>query len=191
MTVRRSTGSCGSSAPGWPGVTCPSGTARGPRCTPAFAGGTWTARSRACSGPSGTDLGHPYRFHHGGELGAVVGVPARHGEVERAACPCPGRQGPQLQSHPHLAAMARHQPHRPGAGRPDPQPAPTRQPRRTPASLRQATLQAAQRGRTLPQPLEATARHRATRYDKTPESYLAGLHLRGAVIWIRSLRPTP
>lgn len=30
----------------------------------------------------------------------------------------------------------------------------------------------------------------ATRYDKKPESYLAGLHLRGAVIWMRSLRPT-
>ncbi len=30
----------------------------------------------------------------------------------------------------------------------------------------------------------------ATRYDKTATSYLAGLHLRGAVIWIRSLRPT-
>jgi transposase len=30
----------------------------------------------------------------------------------------------------------------------------------------------------------------ATRYDKTPASYLAGLHLRGAVIWIRSLQPT-
>ena len=30
----------------------------------------------------------------------------------------------------------------------------------------------------------------ATRYDKTPESYLAGLHLRGAIIWLRSLRPT-
>jgi transposase len=29
----------------------------------------------------------------------------------------------------------------------------------------------------------------ATRYDKTPESYLAGLHLRGAVIWMRSLQP--
>ncbi|PYC66998.1 hypothetical protein C7C46_30810 [Streptomyces tateyamensis] len=29
----------------------------------------------------------------------------------------------------------------------------------------------------------------ATRYDKTPDSYLAGLHLRGAVIWLRSLRP--
>lgn len=29
----------------------------------------------------------------------------------------------------------------------------------------------------------------ATRYDKTPTSYLAGLHLRGAVIWLRSLRP--
>jgi transposase len=29
----------------------------------------------------------------------------------------------------------------------------------------------------------------ATRYDKTHESYLAGLHLRGAVIWLRSLRP--
>lgn len=27
----------------------------------------------------------------------------------------------------------------------------------------------------------------ATRYDKTPESYSAGLHLRGAVIWLRSL----
>lgn len=29
----------------------------------------------------------------------------------------------------------------------------------------------------------------ATRYGETPESYLAGLHLRGAVIWLRSLRP--
>jgi len=27
----------------------------------------------------------------------------------------------------------------------------------------------------------------ATRYDKTPESYLAGLHLRTATIWLRSL----
>jgi transposase len=31
----------------------------------------------------------------------------------------------------------------------------------------------------------------ATRYDKTPESYLAGLHLRGAILWLRSLQPTP
>jgi transposase len=29
----------------------------------------------------------------------------------------------------------------------------------------------------------------ATRYDKTPASYLAGLHLRGALIWIHSLQP--
>jgi transposase len=29
----------------------------------------------------------------------------------------------------------------------------------------------------------------AFRYDKTPESYLAGLHLRGAMLWIRSLQP--
>jgi transposase len=29
----------------------------------------------------------------------------------------------------------------------------------------------------------------ATRFDKTPESYEAGLHLRGALIWIRSLQP--
>ena len=29
----------------------------------------------------------------------------------------------------------------------------------------------------------------ATRFDKTPESYSAGLHLRGSVIWLRSLRP--
>ena len=27
----------------------------------------------------------------------------------------------------------------------------------------------------------------ATRYDKTPDSYLAGLHLRGAMIWIKDL----
>lgn len=29
----------------------------------------------------------------------------------------------------------------------------------------------------------------AFRFDKTPESYLAGLYLRGAVLWIRSLQP--
>lgn len=27
----------------------------------------------------------------------------------------------------------------------------------------------------------------ATRYDKTPESYAAGLHLRGTILWLRSL----
>ncbi len=32
-------------------------------------------------------------------------------------------------------------------------------------------------------------RGNATRYDKTPESYLAGLHLRAATIWIGSLLP--
>ncbi|MFL1433086.1 IS5/IS1182 family transposase, partial [Nocardiopsis sp. frass1] len=31
----------------------------------------------------------------------------------------------------------------------------------------------------------------ATRYDKTPQSYLAGLHLRGALLWLRSLPATP
>ena len=30
----------------------------------------------------------------------------------------------------------------------------------------------------------------ATRYDKTPASYLAGLHLRGAMIWIKDLTKT-
>lgn len=30
----------------------------------------------------------------------------------------------------------------------------------------------------------------ATRYDKTPESYEAALHLRGSMIWLRSLTPT-
>lgn len=30
----------------------------------------------------------------------------------------------------------------------------------------------------------------ATRYDKTPESYSAGLHLCGSIIWLHSLRPT-
>ncbi|MGW7573464.1 IS5/IS1182 family transposase, partial [Streptomyces sp. NPDC054765] len=27
----------------------------------------------------------------------------------------------------------------------------------------------------------------ATRYDKTPESYLAGLHLRASMIWVNDL----
>lgn len=31
----------------------------------------------------------------------------------------------------------------------------------------------------------------ATRYDKTPESYLAGLHLRASMIWINDLLQTP
>lgn len=31
----------------------------------------------------------------------------------------------------------------------------------------------------------------ATRYDKTPESYSAGLHLRGSMIWLRDLASTP
>jgi transposase len=30
----------------------------------------------------------------------------------------------------------------------------------------------------------------ATRYDKTPESYLAGLHLRASMIWIKDLTRT-
>ena len=30
----------------------------------------------------------------------------------------------------------------------------------------------------------------ATRYDKTPESYLAGLELCATILWIRSLQPT-
>jgi transposase len=29
----------------------------------------------------------------------------------------------------------------------------------------------------------------ATRYDKTPESYLAGLELRATILWVRSLHP--
>ncbi|MFE9804796.1 IS5/IS1182 family transposase, partial [Streptomyces goshikiensis] len=31
----------------------------------------------------------------------------------------------------------------------------------------------------------------ATRYDKTPDSYLAGLHLRASMIWIDDLLKTP
>ena len=31
----------------------------------------------------------------------------------------------------------------------------------------------------------------ATRYDKTPDSYTAGLHLRGSIIWLRSLPALP
>lgn len=30
----------------------------------------------------------------------------------------------------------------------------------------------------------------ATRYDKSPESYDAGLHLRASLIWINDLLPT-
>ena len=37
------------------------------------------------AGPSRTNAGHPDLLHHGGELGAVVGVPTRDREGERAA----------------------------------------------------------------------------------------------------------
>jgi transposase len=30
----------------------------------------------------------------------------------------------------------------------------------------------------------------ATRYDKTPDSHLAGLHLRASMIWIKDITPT-
>ena len=50
MTGRSSMGSSGSFGRARPGGTCRSGTARGPRCTPAFADGRW-APSSACSGP--------------------------------------------------------------------------------------------------------------------------------------------
>ncbi|WP_405826067.1 transposase [Streptomyces sp. NBC_01390] len=30
----------------------------------------------------------------------------------------------------------------------------------------------------------------ATRYDKTPESFAAGLHLRGSIMWLKHLTPT-
>jgi hypothetical protein len=36
-------------------------------------------------GPSRPEPGHPDRLHHGGELCAVVGVPAGDGEGERSA----------------------------------------------------------------------------------------------------------
>jgi transposase len=35
-----------------------------------------------------------------------------------------------------------------------------------------------------------TWRGLATRYDKSPESYEAGLHLRGSIIWLKTLTPT-
>lgn len=31
----------------------------------------------------------------------------------------------------------------------------------------------------------------AFRFDKTPESYAAGLHLCGAMLWLRSIAPQP
>ncbi|QKW48189.1 transposase [Streptomyces buecherae] len=35
-----------------------------------------------------------------------------------------------------------------------------------------------------------TWRGLATRYDKSPESYEAGLHLRGSIMWLKHLSPT-
>ncbi|ROR34105.1 transposase, partial [Kitasatospora cineracea] len=34
-----------------------------------------------------------------------------------------------------------------------------------------------------------TWRGLATRYDKSPESYTAGLHLRGSIMWLKLLTP--
>ncbi len=43
---------------------------------------------------------------------------------------------------------------------------------------------------SMPEPASRAGSRRgpATRYDKTPQSYLAGLHLRGTVIRLRNLR---
>ncbi|WP_344044052.1 transposase, partial [Saccharothrix xinjiangensis] len=35
-----------------------------------------------------------------------------------------------------------------------------------------------------------TWRGLATRYDKTPQSYEPGLHLRGAIMWLKTITPT-
>jgi len=35
-----------------------------------------------------------------------------------------------------------------------------------------------------------TWRGLATRYDKSPESFEAGLHLRGSIMWLKTLTPT-
>lgn len=51
MTGGSSTGSCGSSVPGRPGGTFPSGTGHGPHSTPVSVGGRWPAPSTGCSEP--------------------------------------------------------------------------------------------------------------------------------------------
>ncbi len=219
-----STGSFGSSALGQPGGMCPSGTVRGPRCTPVSDGGRQAAPSSGCSGPPrrrptpGPEKGasqprtrtlprwpdqqdssrlrrlrpparvnrhrrqhqrlHPVHRRDGSDTGA----PHRPGTPPRAARPRPGRQGLQLQSHSHLAAAARHRPHHPRAGRPGPQPAPARQPRRAPPAF---DKQLYKRRNVVERCFNRLKQWRgiATRYDKTAESYEAAVTLASLLMW--------
>ncbi|MFB7528107.1 IS5 family transposase [Streptomyces sp. NPDC056178] len=72
--------------------------------------------------------------------------------------------------------------HHSRAGRPETQPGPPRQPRRTPAPLRQAALLAARRRGTVLNRLKQW-RGIATRCDKTAESYQAAVTLASLLMW--------
>lgn len=213
MTGWFPTGSCGSSVPGRLGGMYPSGTVRGPRCTPVSVGRRRTAPSSGCCGPRrrrrtrpeswsgwcrstrpscaptstppGPEKGawrprtrtlprwpdkqdpsrlrcrrppvdlhrhrrkhqrlHPVHRRDGSDTGTPLWAGTRPGETR----PCAGRRGLQLQGDSDLAAVPEYRPHHPREGRPSPQPAPAWPSWRTPASLRQAALQATQRRRKV------------------------------------------
>ena len=112
MTARCSTGSCGSSGPVPPGGMCPSGTGRGPRCTPASAGGLWMARSSACSArPRPSRRGRGHRLAGVGRLHRGPRPPARRRRPKRGpATPALGRSRGGLTSKIHLACDGRGRP---------------------------------------------------------------------------------
>ncbi len=59
--------------------------------------------SRPHPGPPRPGAGHPDRFHHGGELRAVVGVPARESEGERTPESVTGQVNPAGQATPRAS----------------------------------------------------------------------------------------
>lgn len=61
-------------------------------------------------GPSRPETGHPDRFHHGGELRAVVGVSAREGEGQRAAERIAGKVDLAGQTTPRASERRRAEP---------------------------------------------------------------------------------
>lgn len=201
-TGRSSTGSCGSSAPGWAWRDMPE--RYGPwaslhtRFRRWAADGTFERMLQAAQ--ANTDAA--------GEIEWLVSVDStvvrahQHAAGAGRTSPALGRSRGGLTSKMHLACDGsgrplafvltggntnlatgpRHRPHHPGAVRPGPQPCPARQPRRPPAGLRQTGLQAPQRRGTVLQPPQAM-RGIATRYDKTAQSYQAAVTLASLLMW--------
>ncbi|MGW5001578.1 transposase [Streptomyces hydrogenans] len=95
----------------------------------------------------------------------------------------PGRQGLQLEGDPHLAPPQRHPAHDSRAGRPGPQPGPTRQPRRPPPPA--FDRETYKHRNVVERCFNRLKQWRgiATRYDNAAPSHKAAVTLASLLMW--------